>query len=172
MNNTDSVNGISTIFETLSESEIDSDNDITAVRAAILGNQFDHHSHGSWSSLVHLDSNTYVLAFASSNNKSGISTFTISPDGQTITELDFMQHDPGNSGYNSLVKVDSDTVALAYRSPSSGTIKTFDIDSDGDITLADSLVHTTGGAFFNSLVQVDSDTFAFCLLYTSPSPRD
>ena len=119
-----------------------------------------HHSHGSWSSLVHLDSNTYVLAFQSSNNKSGISTFTISPDGQTITELDFMQHDVSNSGYNSLVKVDSDTVALAYRSSGSGTIKTFDIDSDGDITLADSLKHTTSGGFYNSLVQVDSDTFA------------
>ena len=148
------------LTETLQLQTASQYNDITAVRAAILGNQLTHHSHGSWSSLVHLDSNTYVLAFDSANNKSGISTFTISPDGQTITELDFMQHDPGNSGYNSLVKVDSDTVALAYRSSGSGTIKTFDIDSDGDIRLADSLVHTTGGAFFNSLVQVDSDTFA------------
>ena len=101
-----------------------------------------------------------MLAFQSSNNKSGISTFTISPDGQTITELDFMQHDVSNSGYNSLVKVDSDTVALAYRSSGSGTIKTFDIDSDGNITLADSLKHTTSGSFYHSLVQVDSDTFA------------
>ena len=135
--------------------------DITAVRAKILGNHLEHHGHGAWTSLVHLDSDTYVLAFQSGINRSGISTFTISPDGSTITELDFMQHDTSNSGYNSLVKVDSDTVALAYRSLGSGTIKTFDIDSDGDITLADSLKHTTGsGGFYNSLVHVASDTFA------------
>ncbi len=135
--------------------------DITAVRAKILGNHLEHHSHGAWTSLVHLDSDTYVLAFQSGINRSGISTFTISPDGSTITELDFMQHDVSNSGYNSLVKVDSDTVALAYRSLGSGTIKTFDIDSGGDITLADSLKHTTGsGGFYNSLVHVASDTFA------------
>ena len=135
--------------------------DITAVRAKILGNHLEHHGHGAWTSLVHLDSDTYVLAFQSGINRSGISTFTISPDGSTITELDFMQHDVSNSGYNSLVKVDSDTVALAYRSLGSGTIKTFDIDSGGDITLADSLKHTTGsGGFYNSLVHVASDTFA------------
>jgi len=135
--------------------------DITAVRAKILGNHLEHHGHGAWTSLVHLDSDTYVLAFQSGINKSGISTFTISPDGNTITELDFLLHDTSNSGYNSLVKVDSDTVALAYRSSSSGIIKTFDIDSGGDITLADSLTHTTGsGGVYNSLVHVASDTFA------------
>ena len=135
--------------------------DITAVQAKILGNHFVHHTAGSWASLVHLDSNTYVLAFDSQNNQSGISTFTISSDGSTLTELDFMTHDVGNAGYNSLVKVDSDTVALAYRTSGGGNIKTFDIDSDGDITPADSLKHTTGSAgFFNSLVQVDSDTYA------------
>ena len=135
--------------------------DITAVRAKILGNHLEHHGHGAWTSLVHLDSDTYVLAFQSGINKSGISTFTISPDGNTITELDFLLHDTSNSGYNSLVKVDSDTVALAYRSSGSGIIKTFDIDSGGDITLADSLKHTTGsGGFYNSLVHVASDTFA------------
>ena len=81
--------------------------DITAVQAKILGNHFVHHTSGSWASLVHLDSDTYVLAFDSQNNQSGISTFTISSDGSdSTTELDFMTHDVGNAGYNALVKVD------------------------------------------------------------------
>ena len=44
--------------------------DITAVRAKILGNHLEHHGHGAWTSLVHLDSDTYVLAFQSGINNS------------------------------------------------------------------------------------------------------
>ena len=98
-------------------------------------------------------------------NWSGITTFTISSDGQTITELDFMNHDSGTGGTNSIIKVDSDTVAIAYPdiTPDSiGVISTFDIDSDGNITKVDKLQHTTIGnrGYYNSLVQVDSDTYA------------
>ena len=44
-----------------------------------------------------------------------IKTFTISADGSTITEVASLEHDTGQGAYNSLVQVDSDTYALAFR---------------------------------------------------------
>ena len=71
-----------------------------------------------------------------------LSTFTISSDGTTITEVDNVQHETNTMAIGfSLVQVDSDTYALAY-----------------------------GGT--NSQAQAGRDGFISCLLYTSPSPRD
>ena len=77
------------LTETLQLQTASQYNDITAVRAQILGNQFGHHNGGSWASLVHLHSDKYALATYSTDGPYGvrITTFTISPDGQTITEL-------------------------------------------------------------------------------------
>ena len=66
------------------------------------------------STLVHLDSDTYVLAFDGHGNDGHIKTFTIPSDGSSITEVDDLEHDTMHAEHNSLVKVDSDTVALAY----------------------------------------------------------
>ena len=103
-----------------------------------------------------------------------ISTFTISSDGTTITKVDTLEHDTiGNSSlHNSLVQVDSDTVALAYEGVNNdGFISTFTIDSDGNITAVktqsegNNLKHDGSGigdttGLNNSFVQVDSDTYA------------
>ena len=139
------------------------------MRAKILDNQYNLElsSHGTWASLIHLHSDMYVLGkYSSGLYSSSITTLTISPDGQTITELDYLMHDTNTSGYNSVIKVDSDTVAVAYHDvnragdlKSVGVISTFDIDSDGDITKVERFDHSNGG-YFSSLVQVDSDTFA------------
>ena len=127
-----------------------------------------------------IDSDTYVLAYTGADSDGFISTFTISSDGTTITEVDTVEHDTDNeSFYNSLVQVDSDTYALAYDQgkPSGGLISTFDISSDGTITpirianhaafasASDNFEHDPDGVNNNSFIQVDSDTYA--LAYAS-----
>ena len=135
-------------------------------------------SQGKHNSLVQVDSDTYALAYSGVDDDGFISTFTISSDGATITEVDSLEHDTDTNGHpinkngaNSLVKVDSDTFALAYTgADDDGFISTFTIDSDGNITAVrtqsegNNLEHDTSKGWNNSLVKVDSDTVA--LAYT------
>ena len=135
-------------------------------------------SQGKHNSLVQVDSDTYALAYSGVDDDGFISTFTISSDGATITEVDSLEHDTDTNGHpinkngaNSLVKVDSDTFALAYTgADDDGFISTFTIDSDGNITAVrtqsegNNLEHDTSRGWNNSLVKVDSDTVA--LAYT------
>ena len=121
---------------------------------------------GEHNSFLQIDSDTYVLAYDSSspNGDGVITTFTISADGTTITEIASLEHDTVSAQYNSLVQVDSDTYALAYSgSGSDGYITTFTIPSDGSTITeraAGELEHDTDRGQRNSLVQVDSDTYA------------
>jgi len=146
--------------------------DITAVRAQSLGNVFEiDGGKATANSLVKVDSDTYALAYTGADNDGFISTFTISSDGTTITQVDNLEHDTEFASDNHLVKVDSDTYALAYRGPGNdGFISTFTIDSDGNITAVktqsegNNLEHDTDNGAQSSLVQVDSDTYA--LAYT------
>ena len=135
-------------------------------------------SQGKHNSLVQVDSDTYALAYSGVDDDGFISTFTISSDGATITEVDSLEHDTDTNGHpinkngaNSLVKVDSDTFALAYTgADDDGFISTFTIDSDGNISAVrtqsegNNLEHDTSKGWNNSLVKVDSDTVA--LAYT------
>ncbi len=118
------------------------------------------------SSLVHLDSDTYVLAFDGPGNDGHIKTFTIPSDGSSITEVDDLEYDTMHAEHNSLVKVDSDTLALAYRGYDAvnknywGVISTFNIAANGNISERASIEHDDESAYYNSLVKVDSDTYA------------
>ena len=91
---------------------------------------------GKYSSLCQVDSDTYALAYRGDGNDGYIATFTIPTDGSSITEVASFEHDTDFGEYNSLVKVDSDTYALAFASEtnnSDGYIKTFTIQSDGSM---------------------------------------
>jgi len=148
--------------------------DITSVRAQSSGNNFQYDDPGRYNSLVRVDSDTFALAYAGEAGNLGfISTFTISSDGTTITEVESIKHDTVLGQHNSLIKVDSDTFALAYAGEDSdGFISTFTIDSDGDITpkriqnhsafasAIANLEHDTGEGSINSLVHVNDDTYA------------
>ena len=126
---------------------------------------------GRENSLVQVDSDTYALAYSGEGEDGYISTFTISSDGTTITEVESLEHDAANGLHNSLVQVDSDTYALAYSGQDNdGFISTFTIPSDGSsITEVESLEHDTVFGYHNSLVQVDSDTYA--LAYTGSNGK-
>ena len=129
---------------------------------------------------VQVDSDTYALAYMGPGDDGFLSTFTISSDGTTITEVDNVHHEADTIALGfSLVQVDSDTYALAYGGTNSqaqagrdGFISTFDIDSDGIITpirIENHAAFESASVNFefdliqahhNSLVKVDSDTYA------------
>ena len=155
--------------------------DITAVRAQSSGNNFEYDDvKGINNSLVQVDSDTFALAYRGTDADGFISTFNISSDGTTITKVHTIEHDTDFAWDNSLIKVDSDTFALAYggeydqdssaRPP--GMISTFTIDSDGTITpiriqnhaafasASANLIHDTNEGSVNSLVHVNDDTYA------------
>ena len=119
-------------------------------------------ANGQYNSLVQVDSDTYALAYAGDGQDGFISTFTISADGSTITEVATLEHDTARGIHNSLIQVDSDTYALAYADFfQDGWITTFTISADGStITEVTTLEHDTTLGIYNSLVQVDSDTYA------------
>lgn len=121
---------------------------------------------GTDNSLVKVDADTYALAYTGADDDGFIKTFTISADGTTITEVQSLEHDIVLSSDTSLVKVDTDTYALAYAGDGDdGFIKTFTISSDGTtITEMQSVEHDTVIGLHNFLLQVDADTYALAYL--------
>ena len=116
-------------------------------------------THGECS-LVKIDSTHFILAYRGDGSDGYIKTFSI--DGSyNITEIDSVEHDGVNGGYNSLVMIDSTHFILAYAGDGDdGFIKTFSIDENYDnITEIDSVEHDTVYGFYNSLVKIDSTHF-------------
>ena len=126
-------------------------------------------SYSSFHSLVQVDSDTYLLGYTGSGEDGFIATFTISSDGASITEVSELEHQTSKAGYNSIVKVDADTYALAHSGPNEdGFITTFTVPSNGSsITEIATIEHNTSDALYNSLTQVDSDTYV--LAYSGPN---
>ena len=120
-----------------------------------------NNNQGLYNSLVQVDSDTYLLAYTGPDNDGFISSFTISSDGTSITEIVQLEHQTSHAEYNSLVQIDSDTYALAYSGPDDdGFITTFTVPSNGSsITEVATIEHNTSDASYNSLIQVDSDTY-------------
>jgi len=164
---------------------IDSDGAITPKRiqdhtnhASASANLEHDDSNGTHNSLLQIDSNTYALAYSGHRADGYVTTFTISSDGSSITEVagSILEHDENKGEFNSLVQVGGDIYALAYSgNESDGYISTFTIDSAGAITPILIQNHAVKGGSANlehdeiqgihhSLVQVDSDTYA--LAYT------
>ena len=135
-----------------------------------VSNEEHNTSDGTHHSAVMVDSDTYLVAYASTTDMGKISTHTISAAG-TITETNIikLEHERAKGTYNSLVHVDSTTYALAYTGPGDdGFIQTFTVPSDGSaITEVANEEHNESDATHNSLVQVDSNTYALAYASTS-----
>ena len=115
-------------------------------------------------SLVRVDSDIFALAYDNGygGNDGFISTFTIDSDG-TITGLstanggDNLEHDTSSSKNRSLVKVDSNTVALAYGGTDNvGFISTFTIGDKDDLILINKNINTS----LSESVSLTDDTAA------------
>ena len=106
---------------------------------------------GTSNSLVQVNAVTYALAYGSSDTDGFLKTFTISADGMTITQVQVLEHDTDRGRANSLVQVDADTYALAYRgSDDGGFLKTFTITGDCPTDLVLSNQTMSGTQVFRS----------------------
>ena len=134
---------------------------------------------GQYSSMIKLDDDTVVVAYRSSTDNGVIRTFDIGAGaGSPVTQNAELTHDSGRISFNSLVRVDADTVVLAYseigdngnNGDGSGRLKLFDISTtDGSIMQkGNTMTYYNGAAtapldadiHHNSLVLLDSDTLA------------
>ena len=136
--------------------------------------EHDTNDSGTYNSLVKVDSDTYVLAYAGNSNDGYIKTFTVPADGSTITQVAVLEHDTNQAIYNSLVQVDTDTYVLGYKDGSSdGQLKTFTIPADGStITQVATYEYDTSSSAYNSLVKIDSDTYAVTWYGNKPAALD
>ena len=86
-----------------------------------------------------------------------------------IQQIASAEHNTSNGTWNSLIRVDDDTYALAYAASSSyGNVKTFAISKDGlTITTAQNKQYQSSSSVYNDFTQIDNNTFA--VVYTGPS---
>ena len=117
-------------------------------------------SYNKYTTLVQLNDSTVVVAFEGKDNDGMIQTLKIKADG-IITKLKKFEHDTNLGQHNALVRVDDNTVALAYYASNKGTLKTFDIAADGTITQVASKDFSTGSnaGKYNQLVRLNTNIF-------------
>ena len=121
--------------------------------------EIEHDQSDGWNnSLVKADDNTVVLAYRGQSGDGFIKTFDISADGKTFTQLYDLEHNSSGAYYNSLIKVDSDTYALAYQENTGwgyARLSTFTIPPDGKSIKEEKQVTIAGNRRYshqNSLV--------------------
>ena len=140
-----------------------SNNQLSLNEVKILEISESHHNNvqGKWNSLVKVDDDTYALAYRGQSNQGWIQTFSISPDGLTITKVHPHRFESSAVTSNSFIKVDDDTYALAYAGYSNkGIIKTFDINASGStVTQKSNLTHDGYDALWNSLIHLNGTTY-------------
>ena len=123
---------------------------------------------GKYNSLVKLGGDKYVLAYAGSGDDGFLTSFTISNDGATITEVQQVEHDDKRGFYNDLIAIGDEALLLAYSGDDTGGgsnydgyIKSVSINSNGTgITVAKSIEFETSKAHYPRIADIDGNTFA------------
>jgi len=119
--------------------------------------------------IVAVDSDTFAIAYggpdsAADGNDGFLKTVDITSTGDIAAAVtDTLEFDTDVASDTTIIKLDSDTFAIAYGGPDNdGFLKTVDITSTGDIAAAvtDTLEYETDDQNEVSIVQVDSDTVA------------
>ena len=94
-------------------------------KAALL--EFDTSDYGT-GSIVQIDSDTYLVGYSGDGSDGYLKTLSISADGNTLSAVATLEFETSYAEFVSLVKVDSDTYAAAFRgADNDGFIKTFTI---------------------------------------------
>ena len=116
--------------------------------------------------LQKVDEDTYLLSYEGPGTDGFMKTFTIPTNGSSITEVAKIEHDTDHFQFGSLIPIDDNKFALAYKSDGSdGKIKFFTVPDDGNsITEGLNLEHETNYNEYNSLVMMDHDNFALAYL--------
>ena len=115
-----------------------------------------------------MDDSTTVVAFEGKDYDGMIASLRIKSDG-AIELLNKLEHDTAQGQYNSLVRVDVNTVALAYYGNTGGNLTTFDIAAIGTIAVVATKQYASGSnaGTHNQLIRLNDQTFA--LAYTGAS---
>ena len=104
--------------------------------------------------LQKVDEDTYLLSYEGPSTDGFMKTFTIPTNGSSITEVAKIEHDTDHFQFGSMIPIDNNKFALAYKSDGSdGKIKFFTVPDDGNsITEGLNLEHETNYNEYNSLV--------------------
>ena len=147
-------------------------------RTGTTGDQTHNHT------LIAFDENRLVIAYSypDSDPTGFIQVISIAPGdgglaaGTAVPTTDDQMSTTDDQGlYNSMVKLDDDTVVLAYRGEDArGYLNTFGISDDSNITARVALEHDTGMTAYHSLIRVDGDTVAvaYSVLGPDTSPSE
>ena len=140
----------------------------TDFRTGTTGDQTHNHS------LIAFDENRLVIAYSypDSTPTGFIQVITIDPNDGALDARPAVETTDDQGLYNSMVKLDVDTVVLAYRGEDAqGYLNTFDISDNNVITPVTVLEHETERTAYHSIVRVDDDTVvvAYSVIGTSTS---
>lgn len=136
---------------------------------------------GDKASMINLGGDIYLVAAQGSGNQGIIYSVDINTDGSIDDAvIDTLVFDGTRAAHPDLIKIDANTVALAYRSgPSTGgpiDVKTFDVNADGtSITLVATQTSVIGtsdpndwtkifrvsGNIFGIIASLDTNNFGF-----------
>ncbi|ABX12352.1 beta strand repeat-containing protein [Nitrosopumilus maritimus] len=117
---------------------------------------------GIFPDILAVDSDTFVISYTGNGNDGFVKTVDITGAGVISSVIDTLEFDTSTAYETSLVKIDDDTFAVAYRGPGSdGFVKTFDIDSSGNInnSITDSLEFDTGNGREPDMVSLGSGNY-------------
>jgi len=79
--------------------------------------------------MIAIDANTVLLTYSGNSTDGYLKTFAIPADGSSITEQIVIEHETSLGSHNSVVQMDFNTYALAYRGPGNdGYMRTFDFE--------------------------------------------
>ncbi len=128
-------------------------------------------SNGYEPSIIHVDGNVYAIAYRSTNDDGFLKTVEIATDGQiTNMVIDTLEFDTSNGYEPSIIHVDGNVYAIAYRSTNDdGFLKTVEIAMDGQITgtVIDTLAFdTSNNGYEPSIIHVDGNVYA--IAYRGP----
>ena len=143
---------------------IASDNSITEIHTLTHNDRNTPAGHRAWyNSLVKLSTNTLALAYSGEDDGKGyLKIFDVSSTG-TITEMHNLIHVDADQeiSHNSLVRIDENTLALAYRGGmnKAGYIKMFDLEMSTIVEVG-FFKHDEQMGSYNSLIKVDDNTLA------------
>ena len=154
-------------WNTIIETVTINDNRIRVIDGIQI-NEKPTNSYNRYISLAQLDDSTTVVAFEGKDYDGMIASLRIKSDG-AIELLNKLEHDTAQGQYNSLVRVDVNTVALAYYGNTGGNLTTFDIAANGTIAEVATKQYASGSnaGTHNQLIRLNDQTFA--LAYTGAS---
>jgi prepilin-type N-terminal cleavage/methylation domain-containing protein len=128
-------------------------------------------SSGYEPDMTHVDGDVYAIAYRGPGDDGFLKTVEIATDGQiTNTVIDTLEFDTSSGFDPSIIHINADVYAIAYRGPNSdGFLKTVEIATDGQITNAviDTLEFDTSSGSEPAIIHVNGDVYA--IAYRGPN---